>query len=100
MKTSATLPSAQRNLRDLPKGKSAIIQAIVPNFEEFGDLDDAVTQRLKDLGFLAGQSITVIGYGFLGKDPIAVRVGGGQFALRQAEALKVQLTAESKVAVA
>ncbi len=79
------------SLLDLQKGQTAKIKGIVGNLEAFGPLDDAVTQRLKDFGFLVGHDITLIGYGFLGKDPIAVKIGSSQFALRQAEAVKVQL---------
>lgn len=81
---------AQANLLSLKKGQKAIIKGIIPN-QKFGILDFAVTQRLKDLGFLNGTEVTLVGFGFLGKDPIAVKVGNAHFALRQAEAAKVQL---------
>ncbi len=84
-------PSQPFNLLALEKGQKAVIKGIVSNLDDFGQMDEAVTQRLKDLGFLTGHEITLIGYGFLGKDPIAVQIGSSQFALRQAEAVKVVL---------
>lgn len=80
----------QADLLSLKKGQKAIIKGIIPN-QKFGVLDFAVTQRLKDLGFLNGTEVTLVGFGFLGRDPIAVKVGNAHFALRQAEAIKVQL---------
>lgn len=96
--SSSTLPlltdsqptTHQVDLLSLKKGQKATIKDIIPN-QKFGVLDFAVTQRLKDLGFLNGVEITLVGFGFLGCDPIAVKVGNAHFALRQAEAIKVQL---------
>ena len=55
----------------------------------FGALDESVTLRLKELGFLPGCDVQVIGFGLLGHDPLAVRVNGTKFALRRAEAAKI-----------
>lgn len=56
---------------------------------QFGTNDEQVTQRLKELGFLPGALLTVIGFGLLGHDPVAVRINGTRFALRKAEAAKI-----------
>jgi len=55
----------------------------------FGTQDDRVTLRLKELGFLPGALLKVIGFGLLGSDPLAVQVNGTKFALRRAEAAKI-----------
>lgn len=58
----------------------------------FGTQDERVTLRLKELGFLPGTQLTVIGFGLLGHDPLAVQVNGTKFALRRAEASKILVT--------
>jgi ferrous iron transport protein A len=55
----------------------------------FGPQDERVTLRLKELGFLPGVLVKVIGFGLMGSDPLAVQVNGTKFALRRAEAAKV-----------
>ena len=48
--------------------------------------------RLAELGFLPGESVRIVARGFLSREPIAVRVGTGTFALRrfEAEAIRVK----------
>jgi ferrous iron transport protein A len=58
----------------------------------FGSHDEQVTLRLKELGFLPGAELQVIGFGLFGRDPIAVRINGTKFALRQAEAAKIMVS--------
>lgn len=62
----------------------------------FGAQDEQVTLRLKELGFLPGVSMTVLGYGFLGRDPLAVKIAGTKFALRRSEASKVAVATEDQ----
>ena len=57
----------------------------------FGAQDERVTLRLKELGFLPGAQLKVIGFGLLGSDPLAVQVNGTKFALRRAEAAKIRV---------
>jgi ferrous iron transport protein A len=57
----------------------------------FGAQDERVTLRLKELGFLPGALLKVIGFGLLGSDPLAVQVNGTKFALRRAEAAKIRV---------
>lgn len=75
-------------LHQLPKGSTATIVDIVAH-TVFGDLDEQVTLRLKELGFLPGAMLQVIGFGLFGADPIAVRINGTKFGLRRAEAEKI-----------
>lgn len=57
----------------------------------FGSLDEQVTLRLKELGFLPGAQLSVIGFGLLGRDPLAVQINGTKFALRRTEASKISV---------
>ncbi len=41
---------------------------------------------LEDIGFLAGETVTVTGRSAVGGDPLVVRVGASTFALKRAEA--------------
>jgi len=57
----------------------------------FGSQDERVSLRLKELGFLPGAVLKVIGFGLMGSDPLAVQVNGTKFALRRAEAAKINV---------
>jgi len=48
-------------------------------------------QHLSDLGFVAGEVVTLLRRGLLGGDPLVVRVGLSTYALRGAEASCVQI---------
>ncbi|WP_102283416.1 FeoA family protein [Ottowia massiliensis] len=75
-------------------GVKARIVSIVPS-AEFGDIDPLVTQRLADLGFSEGMSITLLSRGLLKRGPYAVRLGNlSQFALRRPEAAKIMCRVE------
>lgn len=78
-------------LDQLRQGSKADIVEIRAN-TSFGVNDAVVTQRLKELGFLPGALVSVIGFGFLGKDPMAVKLGNTKFALRKQEASKIVVT--------
>ena len=46
---------------------------------------------LEEIGFIAGESVTVMARAVPGGDPLAVRVGQSTFALRRAEAACVRV---------
>ena len=76
-----------------PSAKARIV-SIAPS-AEFGDIDPLVTQRLTDLGFSEGMSITLLSRGLLKRGPYAVRLGNlSQFALRRPEAAKIMCRVE------
>ncbi|MGO3517416.1 FeoA family protein [Acetobacter cibinongensis] len=52
---------------------------------------DAIAQRLNELGFVPGEPVTVIAFGPLGGDPMAVEIGFTRFALRCSEAARIIL---------
>ena len=80
-----------RTLDQLGKGEHGIVLDVNPSLA-FGSLDALVTRRLWELGFLPGATISVVGFGLLKRDPIAVKIGGTKFALRRAEAQKILVT--------
>lgn len=71
----------------------------VATHSRFGANDSQVTQRLKELGFLPGAQMTVIGFGLLGRDPVAVQINGTKFALRRAEAAKILVAPVASISV-
>ena len=72
------------------KGAEVRVVQVLPQ-PLFGAQDDRVSLRMKELGFLPGAALKVIGFGLLGSDPLAVQVNGTKFALRRAEAAKIQV---------
>lgn len=77
------------NLSSLKKYQSAIVSEIVAN-PIFGDMDELVSRRLQDLGFLPGARVKVSAKMPIGS-PIAVQIAGGsQFSLRAEEADKIK----------
>ncbi|MDO3386773.1 FeoA family protein [Gilvimarinus sp. SDUM040013] len=80
---STTLP-----LHQCSKGQTVRLLQVASQ-QAFADQDELVSLRLKELGFLPGAVLTVLGFGFLGRDPIAVKIGRTKFALRRAEASKL-----------
>jgi len=80
-----------RTLEQLGKGEHAVVVSVNASLT-FGALDALVTRRLWELGFLPGAAISVVGFGLLNRDPIAVKIGGTKFALRRAEAQKILVT--------
>ena len=73
-------------LSELAKGDSAVVLQVDDNGP-----DDAIAQRLRDLGFVAGEPVRLIARGPLGADPLLVQIGYTRFALRRAEAARVRL---------
>ena len=54
-------------------------------------VDDAIAQRLLDLGFVAGERVKCISLAPFGGDPMLVQIGYTRFALRKVEAARVQI---------
>ncbi len=74
------------NLSELPRGLEARIDSVLAQGE-----NDVIARRLRDLGFVRGETVRVVAVGPFGGDPIAVQVSGARFALRRKEAARVQL---------
>ena len=88
---SAVFPDnaiATLRLDQCRKGAELRVTQVLPQ-PLFGTQDERVSLRLKELGFLPGALLKVIGFGLMGSDPLAVQVNGTKFALRRAEAAKI-----------
>lgn len=53
--------------------------------------DDRVARRLRELGFVPGESVRMLATGPVGADPVLIQVGFTRFALRRAEADRVRV---------
>ncbi|MBA2920959.1 ferrous iron transport protein A [Sphingomonas sp. MAH-20] len=74
-------------LSDLPLRKAAHISAI-----DWSVLGEAEAKRLRELGFDEGVAIEALHSGsFLGRDPIACRVGRMTVAIRRAQANAIRV---------
>lgn len=71
-------------LSDLPKGASAVVERV-----EDAHVNDMIAQRLRDLGFVAGERVRLVARGPVGADPLLIQIGSTRFALRRAEAARV-----------
>ena len=74
------------DLSQLAKGSTAQVLGV----QSYG-ADDAIAQRLLDLGFVFGESVRCISLAPFGGDPLLVQIGYTRFALRKAEASRVQI---------
>jgi len=59
-----------------------------------GDAAAEMGRRLAELGFLPGEAVRVVARGLMAREPIAVRVGTGTFALRLFEAACIRVSPE------
>lgn len=73
-------------LPELATGRHAVVAAV----HEQGP-GDAVARRLRDLGFVAGETVRLVTRGPLGGEPLLVQVGATRFAMRRAEAARIRL---------
>jgi ferrous iron transport protein A len=78
-------------LADLATGTEARVLA-VSAVDNSASAD--LGRRLAELGFLPGEKLRIVARGFLGREPIAVRIGTGTFALRLFEAACVRVCPE------
>ncbi|WP_307838079.1 FeoA family protein [Burkholderia plantarii] len=53
---------------------------------------DPIAQRLRDLGFVAGEMVRVVAHGPWRADPVLIQIGSTRFALRRTEAARVTVT--------
>jgi ferrous iron transport protein A len=84
-------PAIAVGLADLPKGTVARVVSV-------GAADASappeLARRLSELGFLPGELVRIVGRGLMAREPIAVRVGTGTFALRLFEAACIRVCPE------
>jgi ferrous iron transport protein A len=53
-----------------------------------------LARRLAELGFLPGEAVRIVARGLMAREPIAVRIGTGTFALRLFEAACIRVCPE------
>ena len=76
----------------LRRGERAVVEGIADDGGLFGDTrESTIARRLLELGFVRGATLEVIASMWPGNDPLAVRIGGSTFALRQHEARAVRV---------
>jgi ferrous iron transport protein A len=77
------------SVADLAPHRAATITGLAP--AEGAQAPAGVLQRLAELGFMAGETVSVLQRGPGGREPIAVQVGDTVFALRRHEASCIQV---------
>ena len=87
----APAASQQLALTDLQPGVSARVVAVAASH---ADAPQELSKRLAELGFLPGELVRIVARGWLAREPLAVRVGTGTFALRRFEAACVRVRPE------
>lgn len=91
MPSTATLPASALLLVDLPPNRQTTILGLAA--AQGKNNQSGQLQRLAELGFMAGETISVLRRGPGGREPIAVQVGDTVFALRRHEASCIQVKA-------
>ncbi len=83
-------------LADLATGAPARVVSVSATDAASADsgASGGVSRRLAELGFLPGERLRIVARGFLGSEPIAVRIGTGTFALRLFEAACIRVCPE------
>ncbi|MFH3964670.1 FeoA family protein [Acinetobacter nosocomialis] len=79
------------------KVKQAATITKVNRIEVESEQQDLVAIRLESLGFVPGTRVEVITKGVFGGDPILIQIGFTRFALRKAEAEKIEIQVEEGV---
>ena len=73
-----------RSVFELKPGEAATVCCVQAG--NASPLDQGSLARLGELGFLAGESVTLLRRGPGGREPLAVQIGDTVFALRAVEA--------------
>jgi ferrous iron transport protein A len=92
MDTSQRPSTSHVALTELAPGTQARVVAVAAIEGAPAPLE--LPRRLAELGFLPGEAVRVLARGLLARDPIAVRVGTGTFALRLFEAACIRVCPE------
>jgi ferrous iron transport protein A len=98
--TELTAPTAGAaaavRLADLATGAPARVVSVAASDTASVDsgASAGLSRRLAELGFLPGERLRIVARGFLGREPIAVRIGTGTFALRLFEAACIRVCPE------
>ena len=74
-------------LADLATGAAARVVSV-------SSAEGSLGRRLAELGFLPGEAVRIVARGLMAREPIAVRIGTGTFALRLFEAACIHVCPE------
>ncbi|KAB7768173.1 FeoA family protein [Xanthomonas maliensis] len=80
-------------LSDMPLHTAAFVESV-----EDRQPNDTIARRLRELGFVAGEEVTVLATGPVGREPLLVQVGYTRFALRRSEAGRIRVREQEAVA--
>ena len=81
-----------KRLNQLPKNTPGVIRCVLDAHDA-----DAIAKRLRDLGFVEGERVSVVARAPWGSDPLLVRIGSTRFALRAAEANRIEVQLQEEV---
>lgn len=73
-------------LTDSPPRTPVLVQSV-----EDLHPNDPVARRLRELGFVAGEEVSIVARGPFGAEPLLVQVGYTRFALRRIEAARIRV---------
>lgn len=74
-------------LSDARRGLTGVVARVSAPDDDRGAIDPAeLERRLLEMGFVEGAKLTLLHEGFIGRDPIAVRLDDMRVALRRREA--------------
>ncbi|GGI54750.1 MAG TPA: FeoA family protein [Oxalicibacterium sp.] len=74
------------NLSELSPFTSAVVDTVTGL-----DSNDPIAKRLRELGFVEGEPVSIVARGPIGADPLLVQIGFTRFALRRSEAQRVNV---------
>ena len=77
-------------LSELAKGATAVIHEV-----DDVNLNDPISRRLRELGFVRGEAVRIVAQGPIGGDPLLVEIGFTRFALRKSEAARITVDIEA-----
>jgi ferrous iron transport protein A len=83
---------ASIKLADLATGAQARVVSVTSPDSASGSHE--LGRRLAELGFLPGEAVRIVARGMMAREPIAVRIGTGTFALRLFEAACIRVALE------
>ncbi|MCX8506159.1 MAG: FeoA family protein [Alphaproteobacteria bacterium] len=82
----------QDNAQIIPLGQVGLQEKAVIFTVDDLEKSDPISRRLRELGFVEGESVKLMSRAPFGGDPIMVQIGFGKFALRLGEANRIKVT--------
>ena len=73
-------------LSDIPMFQLAYVDGV-----DAFQVNDPISRRLCELGFIAGEPVRVVAQGPVGREPLLVEIGHSRFGLRRIEAARVRV---------